>query len=407
MTSELTTFGGLVNANPLVSQITTPEIIETVFGCNTTTVQSLGGVWKANTRKNITLYKKHGSLYEHFRGFGVNKAVIGVGAGPSFNKNKATLKAVYDYNLLFPLHEQPFIIVASNKMFKPLLAEGIYPHFVMLIDAGDALYPQLCEDIPRHAKSSILIAGLQVSPKITKQWDRQGGQICFFGIGDDDEKEWFKQATGHSPELTHIQQGGNVLNTLWILCHRYFGATTFMMVGNDLGFKHTANELERQSSFYADGDYRINILNKKDEAKDKFAWMGFDLQECAVAPGRYLYNLGLMGVSRQQWVYKTWLEVQAAVWADALKFMIFNCSEAGTLGVLAKKYSGSCMYDKDNWFLIDSVLPKRWLTTSLKRATQMFLGARQWATKAEETIIVAPYAGSLAAKTNGVSCIAV
>jgi hypothetical protein len=376
--NDVTTYDALISASPLVQRIVSQEIADTVFSCNESTVGALAPVWRENAKKNMELFRKHGSLVDSFHGFGTNRAVIGVGAGPSFNKNKRMLKHIFDCNIQFGLKDQPFIIVASNKQFRPLVEMGIYPHFVMLVDAGKALYPQLCgKGVPKFAQQSILITGLHADHRTLKEWDKRGGQICFYLIGDEVDQEYFRKETGQNPNRVHIQQGGNVLNTLWVLSHRVLGASTYIMVGNDLAFKYSDDKAEREASFYADGDYRLNILNRRDEAKDKMAWMGFDLKECSLAPGKYLYDLSPIGISKQMWVYKTWLEVQAAVWADRHKFFIFNASEAGSLGVLAREHNEKAMNERGNWFMIDELLPSRWLTTSLYKASQMFLEARK------------------------------
>ena len=374
---SLSTFEELKNSAPIVSEIITEELAERVFAQSEYTGKHLAPTWRKHMRQNFGLYEKHGSFMQHFRGFGTNKAVIAVGAGPSFNRNKETLKAIYQANLFDQIENQPFIIFASNKQFKPLLEMGIYPHMTLLIDSGDALYPQLCKKIPKWAKKSILIAGLHTAPRILKKWDEQGGQICFYLIGEEPEKELFHKHTGEDPEPIHVSQGGNVLNTMWIMANVVLNSTTFIMVGNDLAYKYSDSKEERAKSFYADGDYRLNILNDRDEAKDKMAWMGFTLEESMLQRGRYIYNLDIVSLSRQLWLYKAWMEVQAAVWEKQKSFFIYNCSEAGSLGVLARDYSKEAMFSKDNWYLIDEILPKRWCTTTLQTAAMRFLEARK------------------------------
>lgn len=388
---QVSTYNQLLAENSAVSNILTAEMAEAVFACNDHTVKSLSPVWSKNMRKNITLFHKHGTFVDQFGGFGLGKAVICVGAGPSFNRNKEILKIVNDINVRLPLHMQPFIIVASNKQLKPLLDLGIYPHFTLLIDAGDALLPQF--KIPAWAqKDCFLISGLHCSNKILKQWDRQGGRICFYLIGQDDEKQYFKKETGKNPETHIIQQGGNVLNTMWILSQRVLGASTFIMCGNDLSYPLSADENKRQQTFYADGDYRLNILNRRDEAKEQFAWMGFDLYQSAIAQNQLMYDLSIVGTSKQLWVYKTWLEVQAAIWAEKKSFFIFNASEAGICGVLARSYEKAALKEKSNWFLIDEILPKRWLTTSLEKACKKVLEAKkcliQMGTRTDASVVV-------------------
>lgn len=369
-------YEGLVDANPLVKNIITPKMAAKIFGNNEFTVSKLSPIWKANLEKNLKLYKKHGSFVESFRGYGAGKAVIAVGAGPSFNKNKHILKRVYELNCQFPVEKQPFIIFASNKMFKPLLEMGIFPHFTLLIDAGEVLYPQLCEKIPQWAAKSILVTGLHTSNKIGSKWDRRGGEICYYLIGEQQEKDFFKEKTGEGYEPIHIDQGGSVLNTMWILSHRVLDSEVFIPIGNDLGFKWSTDKKEREESFYSVGDYRTNILNKRDEAKSNLAWMGYDLYESKIMPGQLMFDLMPMGISGQLWISKSWLEVQATLWAGQKPFKILNASESGTLGVLYRSHDSGAMREKDNCYLIDELIPDNWETTTLSKACQKFVEAK-------------------------------
>ena len=376
MKNEIETYKGLVEANPLVKNVISPGMTAKIFDNNQYTVSKLSPVWSKNVEKNLKLYKKHGSFLESFRGFGIGKAVIAVGGGPSFNKNKHVLKQVYDLNCQFPVEKQPFIIFASNKMFKPLLDMGIFPHFTLLIDAGEVLYPQLCEKIPHWAAKSILVTGLHTSNKIGAKWDRRGGEICYYLIGEKEEKDFFNEKTGEDPEPIHIHQGGSVLNTMWILSHRVLDSEVFITIGNDLGFKLSGDKKEREKSFYASGDYRTNILNKRDEAQSNLAWMGYDLYESAIVD-RLMYDFVPMGISGQLWISKTWLEVQATLWAGQKPFKILNASEAGTLGVLLKSFEKGVMEKKDNCYLIDEVIPDNWSTTTLARACEKFVKVKK------------------------------
>ena len=377
MQDEVKTYRGLVEASPLVQNIISGEMADKIFSNNEFTVSKLSPVWKDNLEKNLKLYKKHGSFLESFRGFGKGKAIIAVGGGPSFNKNKHILKRVYELNCQFKPEDQPFIIFASNKMFKPLLEMGIFPHFTLLIDAGEVLYPQLCEKIPTWAAKSILVTGLHTSNKISAKWDRRGGEICYYLIGEDEEKEHFQKQTGEDPEPIHISQGGSVLNTMWILSHRVLDSEVFITIGNDLGFKQSGDKKEREKSFYASGDYRTNILNKRDEAKSNLAWMGYDLYESKIVPGQLMFDLIPMGISGQLWISKVWLETQATLWAGQKPFKILNASEAGTLGVLYRSFEPGAMDKKDNCYLIDELIPDVWETTTLARACQKFVEVKK------------------------------
>ena len=369
---ELTTYEAMLDQNENIAKIITPQMANVVWACGDFTVNSLSELWHKNLKENIPHYKEHGSLTDHFLGFGKNKAVIGVGGGPSLNKNKNVLHELYALNSQLHLSEQPFIIISSNKSYKTLLDMGIFPHFVILVDAGDVLYSQLCEKIPVWAKGSILICPLHVSPKIIKKWHKMGNQVCFFLTGDEKEREVFEKETGESSEKLHIQQGGNVMNTIWVLCHRILGCGVYMMVGSDLAYKFTSPE-KRQSEFYADGNYTLNILNRRDEAKTKLDWMGFELEQSALVPDTTIMNFNIMSTSRQMWVYKSWLEVQSMLWSDQISFQIYNCSESGILGVLARSLERDDLYQRDNWYLMDELLPSKWHTRTLYFAAKEFL----------------------------------
>lgn len=375
---EMKTYDALVAENPELVRILTPGMADGMFASSSATVSSLSPEWKTNALKNFKYYKKHGSFINAFHRFGINKAVIGVGAGPSFHKNKDLLKRIYQWNLQFSLSEQPFVIVATNKMFKPLLQLGIHPHFVFLIDAGDVLYEQLCVDIPEEAKKSILVTGLQVSNKIIKGWDKNGGHICFYGLSDVESPELVKKIGKRELDRICLHQGGNVLNTLWAAAGKVLGSYVFMAIANDLCMKYSNSYEERAKGFYSVGDYRMSILNKRDDAKDNFAWMGVsNLKENQFMPGNMVYDLELVSTSRQLWIYKTWIEVQATVWAKQKSFQYFNCTEGGICGVNARVNNGSMMGEKSNWFLMDEVIPGRWFTRPLKTAVDMFLEARE------------------------------
>ena len=170
---------------------------------------------------------------------------------------------------------------------------------------------------------------------------------------------------------------------MWILSHRVLDSEVFITIGNDLGFKLSGDKKEREKSFYASGDYRMNILNNRDEAQSTMAWMGYDLYESKIVPGQLMYDLIPMGISGQLWISKTWLEVQATIWAGQKPFKILNASESGTLGVLYKSFEKGAMEDKKNCYLIDELIPNNWETTTLARACQKFVEVK----KRSETLL--------------------
>jgi len=376
MNNKVTDWETLAKQDPRVEQVITPEMAKMMFANSDYTIKVLEKGWLENGLKNAKLWKRHCSFRKAFEGFGINKAVIAVGAGPSYNLNKDVLRGIYHYNTQFPINEQPFIIIATNKVFKTMLKDRIYPHFVVLIDAGDALYPQLCEDIPEEARDIPLLTGLHVSPKILQAWHKQGGHVYFYVIGSESDVKQLSKKAKDDVKPAHIEQGGNVMNTLFILCGQVLGSTAHIVVGNDLAFKYSKDYEERKKAFYADGDYRFSILNKRDDAKQQLAWMGFaNMRESVIQKGAWLYDMEVMSTSHLLWIYKTWMEVQVAMWAEKKTFQYFNCSESGILGVLARDGQGQALMQKDNWFLMDELFPKRWLTRSLESTANNFIMA--------------------------------
>lgn len=357
------------------------KIWEGMDNCNKITDKYLSEMWHNNIRANINsgLFKEHGTLRESCQGSGFNKALIAIGAGPSYNKNKDVLKDLSDLNLQYNLDEQPFIFVASNHQFKTCVNDGIYPHFVILIDGSDAVYDQLCKDIPKHGHHTILITGLHCNNKVLTDWSKQGRLITFYLGTEEEQAELFTELTDRDPKYAQCEHGGNCLNMAWVMGMRFFKSSVFMCVGNDLSFELSKDYKTRKMGYYADGDYTSNIASKRDEARQKWAWMGYEnLRKSPIMPDRYVYDLKPVATTFQFYTYKMWLESQVLMNSDSMiPFHYFNCSEEGTLGVMAKDISPDKFEDKDNWTLLDEVIPKRWHTWPLADAAEIFLQARE------------------------------
>ena len=62
--------------------------------------KAFGDLWKKNLRRNCKrLFKKHGTVSMDLYGIGADRAIIAIGAGPSFNKNKDVLYEIYAANM--------------------------------------------------------------------------------------------------------------------------------------------------------------------------------------------------------------------------------------------------------------------------------------------------------------------
>jgi len=343
--------------------------------------------WIENVERNIRSkrLKRHGGLDRDCIGFGKNKAIIGIGAGRSLNKNKHILKAINDVDGLKHPDDRDFILIASNHMFKPLLKDGIIPDFVFVADASDVVMNQLTVDIPESGRNCILIAGLQCSPRVLKNWEKQGRDIRFYLTSSPGIREKYSEFVDKDPESILIQQGGNVLNSSWSAGLKFFKSSVFMAVGNDLSYELEEDLEKRRNGYYADGDYSSNIEGTgtgRDEARLQQVWMGFSLNKTNIISidSEELYNIELNPVATTQnlWVYKTWIEGNVLGHANQNKFryMYYNCTEGGIAGVMCKDDTVKGREDIKNWFMLDSVC-KRWRTRKLEDAVKEFLKAKE------------------------------
>lgn len=382
--SDAITYEGLLERNELISMVLKDKEWDKMEQSNQNTEKFLIDLHLKNMEENIRsgLWDKHGPMSFGLHKIGDGKAVIGIGAGPSFNNNSKTLKLVNDLNWEKRIEDQPFIFICSNHQWKACMKLGIYPHFVMIVDASDHLFDHLCKDIPPTAENTILLTGLHASPKVLKEWDRQGRPIQFYVAGYDKKQELFKSIAKEDPNNFLCEEGGNVLNMAWIVARKFMCSSVFMTVGNDLSYPIINDPVKRRQSFYADGDYAVNVKNKRDEARNKMAWMGFKIEHNPIID-QFVVNLKPFWTSWQLWVYKKWMETQVTLCEgdkDPKSFHYFNCSESGILGVIAKSMDKKDFEDKNNWLLMDQIFPKRWHTRRLTNAVATFLRVRdEWA----------------------------
>ena len=355
---------------------------------NTRTLDNLAPIWIKQMKENHKnrMWKKHGSFIRACTGLGVNKACIGVGAGPSFNKNASVLKFIHDKDAVKNWAERDFIIFASNHQFKPLLKMGIIPDFVYMVDASDVVYRQMCEDVPAEGKNTVMIAPFHASPRVLKEWTRQGREILFFLSHGKIMREAFRNIVRKSPTPHVIVAGGNVLNTMWMFASKVFGSKTFMCVGNDLSFEIKKKKKDQEKGYYADGDYSTNAPGTgtgRDEAATNKKWLSFKVQKRMIeVPGKNNLEIvgdKVVGTSHTLWVYKTWMEESMLLLTHSKKELglhYYNCTEGGILGVLAKSLDDVELRKDENWFMMDDVC-QRWHTTTLEHAATQYLQAKE------------------------------
>lgn len=354
------------------------------------TKSHLTDLWLKNLKENYDngLWKAHKPLIYDCLGIGRNKCVVGIGAGQSFNKNKDVLRDHLNRDGIKNWEERAYITICANHQYKPLLKMGIIPDFVMLVDASDVVYDQLCKDIPLMGQSTVLITGMHCSPKVLKEWTNQGRSIRFFLNAQETIREEFRVLTGEDDSRHFLELGGNVINGAWIVGIMKFGSTVFMCVGNDLAYNDCPDVEQRKKEYYADGDYSTNDKatgTGRDEASKMKKWAGFRLEKRRIVVAddkdplrRYNIELDMMGTTHTLWVYKVWLEgtlMQQAA-HNHNSFHYFNCTEGGILGVLARSKKSEDMSKPTNWYMLDEVC-RFYHTAMLSDAMQYFEGCRE------------------------------
>lgn len=351
-------------------------------------------LWSGNIKANKKYWRKHQTLRSAL-GIGRNKAVIGIGASPSFNKNKNVMASFVLPDGVRDWPDRNFITIAANHQFKPLLEMGVIPDFVLLVDGSDVVYDQLCKDIPSIGQHTILITGCHASPKVVRAWTKQGRNILFYMTCEPACAEAFRKHMNRDPDRHKIELGGNVMNGAWMIGIAVFQSTTFLGIGNDLSFP-VAEDIEGQRKrYYADGDYTTNAKDTgtgRDEAATHRRWAGFNLtprhvllpNEVLRGINRYDVELDIVGTSKTLWVYKTWLEsTLMGQTKSPVRFNYFNCTEGGILGVMARDDSDDALRDTDNWFMLDEVCINQhtkagmYHTAILKDAIEFFLKAKE------------------------------
>lgn len=369
-----TSYKDLLKHNPKLGEVLDVDTYRFLDNSNAKTHSALLGMWKDHLKENVGLLEKHGFINDGCKGFGANKATIAIGAGPSLKRHTKRLKDLCHWNAGFKTTVQPFIFMSSNHQFKPYLEEGIIPHFVTLVDASesDAVYRQLCKNIPKRGLNTVLACTLYTNPKIVRDWDARGGIIQFYApMGD-----WIAEEISDIGDK-QVMQGGNVMNMAWILSFGCMGSRIFMAVGNDLSYPTVDNVESRRLGYYADGDYSTNLASKRDEAARQFKWMGFEMRNDPFS-GEPRIDMKPRPTVQSLYGYKNWVEINIGIQEIHSKsFHYYNCSEEGILGVVAKDKSKDSLEDKDNWVLLDEIFPKHYHTTTLEDATSQFITMRE------------------------------
>lgn len=144
-----------------------------------------------------------------------NKTVYIIAAGPSLDRNMHELKKVGD----------DAVILATGTVLKKLLAAGIQPDYVIVIDAGKTTYVQT-KDVQVDTVPLLYLS--TVYYQIPSEYP---GEKYVILQRDYSKSEEFAQEHGYETYET----GGSVMTTALDLCIR-MGAACIVLVGADLAY---------------------------------------------------------------------------------------------------------------------------------------------------------------------------
>lgn len=175
-----------------------------------------------NNIKHISNSYIINDVKDKFKGF---TAII-VSAGPSLEKNIHKLKSLKDNA----------IIICGNRTLKPLIEEGITPHFMCAVDCNDILYEMTSDYL---YKGVPLVFTETTNSKLV---ETQKGPKFFFkyGVVDTNIENIFGKT------IDRLYSGGSVAHTCMDFA-RYLGCTNIIFIGQDLAYtenKHHANIAE-------------------------------------------------------------------------------------------------------------------------------------------------------------------
>lgn len=174
-------------------------------------------IFRINLEKNLPLIRNNGGLAGLAREL-KNRNVIVIGAGPGLGKNIHLLRKYRD--------RIDLVYIASDMSLKPLLLNGIRPHYVIT-----------CETTPSGFFSGIDTAGMHLlafscaSNSNIRSWK---GRISFYNWMMDGE--YFDELWDRAGRDLGFVATGSIIVTQAVSIALGCGIGTLVLAGNDLGF---------------------------------------------------------------------------------------------------------------------------------------------------------------------------
>ena len=212
---------------------------------NIATLAKFEKVWASNIARNIGTVVASPGANRFFGQFAGVPAIV-VAAGPSLHASMDFIRQSRDRA----------VIVAVDTSYRILVAQGIEPHFCIVVD------PQMIN--ARYFEGSrpgrtILIADPTVHPSVFRLFR---GRVAMTGVAFQLMK-WIEKLTGDKGEITH---GGSVSTNAYDFAKR-LGCSPVLMVGQDLaftgGYAHARGSyLDEQVHLRTGRLYTAEMLNR-------------------------------------------------------------------------------------------------------------------------------------------------
>ena len=214
---------------------------------NSSTLEKFAGLWLKNSIKNLRQFEKTDGVLK-YQGLGKDIPFIITAAGPSLEKVLPYMKEI----------KKRAIIVCVNTALHALLASGIEPDFIVLVDPQFACARHL--DFLK-APSSVLITESAVYPSVF-DFECREKVMCssLFPMG-----KYFEKNLGSKGALG---AGGSVSTTAWDFA-RLAGSREIFIAGMDLGFPRKQTHIK--GSQFEEKALRTGMRTDTAETKNAFS----------------------------------------------------------------------------------------------------------------------------------------
>ncbi len=207
------------------------------------TFEVLMPLWSRNFAENLP-YIRGGKAINDLEGYGMGKAAVIVGAGPS----------IWRFNHLKMLAESNFdgIVMVCDSMLKHALKAGVTPekfpdYFCGSVDGNRDLIWKMYDDpiVDKYGKGIKALFTTMVAPNTRERAEKAGMEIYWYNPRYDDwrRNESFTRLAGMMTATEHRQKGigcirsaGQVGACLWAIAFSVLNASPIALIGVDCGY---------------------------------------------------------------------------------------------------------------------------------------------------------------------------